>query len=108
MFADPLSVTISDPSHSMLDEVRFATMDVSHRQRVLVAVHLMLTRALAFRESANADSLEARVRFACRCVPRGARRRRLTRQKALRIMYIRDHGWVSSNCGMVVANLVLR
>jgi hypothetical protein len=38
MFADPLSLTISDPDHSE-DEERFVLIGASVRQRVLVVVH---------------------------------------------------------------------
>lgn len=37
VFADPLSLTIPDPSHSE-DEDRFVTTGLSHRQRQLVVV----------------------------------------------------------------------
>ena len=37
-FADALSVTISDPDHS-LGEQRFVTLGMSHRQRLLVVAH---------------------------------------------------------------------
>jgi len=38
VFAYPLSVTVSDPRHS-LGEARFAIFDTSHRGRVLAALH---------------------------------------------------------------------
>jgi uncharacterized DUF497 family protein len=39
VFADTLSVTIPDPDHSD-DEERWLTMGLSHRQRLLVVVHI--------------------------------------------------------------------
>ncbi len=38
VFADTLSITIPDPSHSD-DEDRWVTMGFSHRERLLVVVH---------------------------------------------------------------------
>ena len=38
VFADTLSITISDPDHSE-DEERWVTMGLSNRQRLLVVVH---------------------------------------------------------------------
>ena len=37
-FADPLSITVSDPDHST-DETRFLLIGRSTRQRVLVVIH---------------------------------------------------------------------
>ena len=37
-FADPLSLTIADPDHSV-DEDRFVLLGMSYRNRVLVVVH---------------------------------------------------------------------
>ena len=37
-FADPLSLTIADPDHSV-GEDRFILLGMSHRNRVLVVVH---------------------------------------------------------------------
>jgi hypothetical protein len=39
VFADTLSITIRDPDHSD-DEERWLTMGISHRQRLLVVVHI--------------------------------------------------------------------
>lgn len=39
VFADTLSITISDPDHSE-DEERWIMMGMSHRQRLLVVVHV--------------------------------------------------------------------
>ena len=39
VFADTLSITIADPDHSN-DEERWVTMGFSHRQRLLVVVHM--------------------------------------------------------------------
>lgn len=39
VFFDPLSVTVSDPMHSV-DEQRFVITGVSYQHRVLVVVHL--------------------------------------------------------------------
>ena len=38
VFGDPFSVTIPDPDHS-IGEVRFLTIGMSHRQRLLVVAH---------------------------------------------------------------------
>jgi len=37
-FADPLSITIPDPMHSM-GEMRFVLLGLSYRQRLLVVAH---------------------------------------------------------------------
>ena len=39
VFGDTLSITISDPDHSDVEE-RWVTMGLSHRQRLLVVVHV--------------------------------------------------------------------
>ena len=39
VFGDPLSLTISDASHSDPGEERFVTMGLSYRQNLLVVVH---------------------------------------------------------------------
>jgi uncharacterized protein len=39
IFADPLSVTISDPQHSSPGDERFVTIGRSHAGRILVVVH---------------------------------------------------------------------
>jgi uncharacterized DUF497 family protein len=39
VFADSLSLTILDPTHSSLDEERFVTIGRSHRGKLLVVVH---------------------------------------------------------------------
>ena len=39
IFADPLSLTISDPQHSQAQEERFITIGTSHRLRTLIVVH---------------------------------------------------------------------
>lgn len=38
VFGDPLSVTVSDPDHSIGEE-RFLTIRMSHQQRLLVVAH---------------------------------------------------------------------
>ena len=38
-FADPLSLTIPDPDHSSLEELRFVILGLSFRNRLLVVVH---------------------------------------------------------------------
>ena len=38
VFADPLTITISDPEHSVGEE-RYVTVGLSYRQRVLVVAH---------------------------------------------------------------------
>jgi uncharacterized DUF497 family protein len=38
VFADPLTITISDPDHSVGEE-RYITVGLSYRQRVLVVAH---------------------------------------------------------------------
>lgn len=38
VFGDPLAVTIADPDHSIGEE-RFATLGLSHRQRLIVVAH---------------------------------------------------------------------
>ena len=39
IFGDPLSITISDPIHSNINEERYITIGLSYRQRILVVVH---------------------------------------------------------------------
>lgn len=39
VFGDPLSLTITDPSHSRLGEERFVTIGSSYLERVVVVVH---------------------------------------------------------------------
>jgi uncharacterized protein len=38
VFGDPLSLTISDPAHSQMED-RFIILGHSHRQKLLVVVH---------------------------------------------------------------------
>jgi uncharacterized protein len=39
-FGDPLSITIHDPEHSGSHEERYALLGLSHRNRLLVVVHV--------------------------------------------------------------------
>lgn len=52
VFADSLSITISDPDHSD-DEERWVTIGLSHRQRLLVVVHTEEDEPPRFESSAR-------------------------------------------------------
>ena len=55
VFADPLSITISDPDHSE-DEERWVTMGFSNRQRLLVVVSARTADRLERRKYEEGDS----------------------------------------------------
>jgi len=59
VFADTLSITISDPDHSE-DEERRLTMGLSIRQRLLVVVHTDEGEAIRIISARPANRLERR------------------------------------------------
>jgi hypothetical protein len=59
VFADTLSITISDPDHSE-DEERWVTIGLSNRQRLLVVVHTEEEETVRIISARTADRLERR------------------------------------------------
>ncbi|HEY7320582.1 MAG TPA: BrnT family toxin [Candidatus Binatia bacterium] len=59
VFADSLSITISDPDHSD-DEERWVTMGLSNRDRLLVVVHTEEDETIRIISARRADRLEQR------------------------------------------------
>jgi uncharacterized DUF497 family protein len=59
VFADTLSLTISDPDHSE-DEERWVTRGLSNRQRLLVVVHTEEEETIRKISVRTADRLERR------------------------------------------------
>ena len=39
-FADPLSITVDDPDHSTPNDQRYILLGMSHRNRLLVVIHV--------------------------------------------------------------------
>ena len=59
VFADTLSISIPDPSHSE-DEERWVTMGLSNRRRLLVVVHTEEGEMFRIISARTADRLERR------------------------------------------------
>ncbi len=59
VFADTLSISIPDPSHSE-DEERWVTMGLSNRRRLLVVVHTEEGKMIRIISARTADRLERR------------------------------------------------
>ncbi len=59
VFADTLSISIPDPSHSE-DEERWVTMGLSNRRRLLVVVHTEEGEMIRIISARTADRLERR------------------------------------------------
>ncbi|HEY7169057.1 MAG TPA: BrnT family toxin [Candidatus Binatia bacterium] len=59
VFADTLSITISDPDHSEHEE-RWVTIGLSNRQRLLVVVHTEAEETVRIISARTADRLERR------------------------------------------------
>lgn len=59
VFADSLSITISDPEHSE-DEARWVTMGLSNRQRLLVVIHTEEDETIRIISARMADRAERR------------------------------------------------
>jgi hypothetical protein len=59
VFADTLSISIPDPSHSE-DEERWVTMGLSNRRRLLVVVHTEEGAMFRIISARTADRLERR------------------------------------------------
>ena len=59
VFADTLSISIPDPSHSE-DEERWVTMGLSNRRRLLVVVHTEEGEMIRIINARTADRLERR------------------------------------------------
>jgi len=60
VFADTLSITISDPDHSG-DEERWVTVGLSNRHRLLVVVHTEEDETIRIVSARTADRLERRM-----------------------------------------------
>lgn len=59
VFADTLSISISDPSHSQ-DEERWVTMGLSNRRRLLIVVHTEEGEMIRIISARTADRFERR------------------------------------------------
>lgn len=68
VFADPLSITISDPDHSMA-EMRFVDIGLSYRGRLLVVSYAERAdriRVISARLAMNEDNMKKRVKTKAR------------------------------------------